>query len=237
MTRQKRTRIQKALFGLGIIYILGAPLIFLLPINAKEPAIFLLVSGALLTILSRFEDITELGLFGLKAKVERALGEAQVTLEQVKELAKISAISSLSNTARSGWIGGIPDDLQQEILTSTEETLKKLGYTDDEIKEITEDFYNCRLTSYRQTLLAGGSMEIPSGENREAEKEWKDLRKWGIKPMPPEILRAFFTKYIVMTTELEKRLNDYEHYFKTRTLPDLEDYKDQENWPRLTLKS
>lgn len=222
------------LFWLGIFYIAVTPIVFFLSGNEKELSIFLIISGALLVVLSRFEDVSELGLFGLKAKIDRAVKEAYATIEQVKEFAKISAKASLSNTARSGWWGGIPDDQCGQILETTRATLLQLGCTEQEIEAIEHDFHNCQLSEYKSVLLAGGVRKIPKHNNKNCLPEWEELRGRPVfPPIAPKELKDFFKKYGFMTEENKKRLAGYEYYFNHRKFLDFDDFKNRKNWPRV----
>ncbi len=225
---------QRILFALGIVYVAAAPALFFLIQDAKEPAVFLLISGVLLAVLSRFDDVSELGLFGLKAKIERALTHAYATLEQVKELSKIFAVSSLSNTARSGWLGGIPEEQTREILKSTQETLRRLGCSEQEIKEVSKDFHDCQLAEYRQVLLGGGGSQIPQSDDQECQREWSSLRdRHETPPVRPDELKDFFEKHNFMTDENRKRLAGYVHYYEHKEFQDFEDFKNRQKWPSL----
>nr|MBI1231875.1 hypothetical protein [Cytophagales bacterium] len=234
MSKNNKSFWTKALFTIGILYVLVAPALFFLIENAKEPAVFLLISGVLLAILSRFDDVRELGLFGLKTKIEKAVDEAYATLDQVKEFAKIFAVSSLSNTARSGWWGGIPEDQTRELLKSTQDTLRKLGCDEQEIKEISKDFHDCQLTEYRVTLLGGGVSQIPKTTDDTCQEAWSALRgRPETPPVPPQELRDFFEKYNFMTDEHSRRIDDYAYYFENKEFQDFDDYKNRKKWPSL----
>ena len=230
----KPKALQKFLFSIGILYVVATPLLLNFSKITQGMAIFMLISGVLLALFSRFEDLKELRLFGLIAKIERALNDAYATLEQVKEFAKISAGSSLSNTARAGWLGGMSDQQTREILTSTQETLKRLGCDDHEIKDVCKDFHDCQLTEYRQVLLGGGSSRIPESQDRECRREWDALRERAVSPpIPPDELRTFFEKHNFMDEERRKRLEGYAYYYEHHEFQDFEDFKNRQEWPYL----
>ncbi|MGH1399395.1 MAG: hypothetical protein ACRBCT_09295 [Alphaproteobacteria bacterium] len=235
MSRNNKSQFwQKTLFTIGIIYVVSAPGLFFIIETAKEPAIFLLISGTLLAVLSRFDDVRELGLFGLKTKIEKAVDEAYATLDQVKEFAKIFAVSSLSNTARSGWWGGIPEDQTRELLKSTQDTLRKLGCSEQEIEEISQDFHDCQLTEYRVTLLGGGASQVPKTTDDTCQEAWSALRKRPeTPPVLPQELSDFFEKYNFMTEEHSRRLDGYTYYFENKEFQDFDDFKNREKWPSL----
>ncbi len=235
MRKRGESRItHKLLFGMGILYVIVAPALSFMIDNPKEPAVFFLISGVLLTVLSRFDDVSELGLFGLKAKIEHALRDAYATLEQVKEFAKISAMSSLSNTARSSWWSGIPDQQTREMLKSTQEVLRKLGCSEQEIVEISKDFHDCQLLDYRQVLIAGGESKIPNSKDQACQKEWLELRDRPESPaVHPDELKHFLEKHNFMTEENKKRLEGYAYYYKYNEFQDFEDFKNRRKWPRL----
>ncbi len=224
---------EKALFPLGILFVVLAPLVFFFweVENPGERAIFLLVTGLLLAILSRFGDVQELAVYGLKAKLERVLSDAYATLDQVKEFAKISAISSLSNTGRSDWLGGITDQQKIKILSSTQETLKRLGCDEEEIKNICKDFHDCQLTDYRQALL-GSNFDFGTEQGLYA--HWLDLRRRPvIPPVLPDELTAFFEEHNLMTPKLRERLEGYKYYYENHEFQDFADFEKRQKWPRL----
>lgn len=236
--------LQKVLMTAAIAYIASAPWIYVLYNPSKELITITLLSGTLLAVLSRFADVTELGLLGLKAKIERTLDQTHATLEQVRALAKISSISSLSNTARSGWLGGITDEQSEEILNSTQEALRKLGISSEEIRKVALDYHDCRLTEFRQTLLGGGTSQVPNLRADVQKKvdevkclhEWKDLRNRPVTPpVSPTELYEFFEKYGFLNADNKKRLNAYKHYYERHEFLDFQDFKSRDKWPIMSL--
>lgn len=94
-------------------------------------------------------------------------------MEQVKEFVKVVATVSLSNTARSGWLGGISEDQSREILKETQNTLQELGCSDEEIKKVAEDYHHCQLSEYKSVLLHGGGSQIPESNDTKFIEEWR----------------------------------------------------------------
>jgi hypothetical protein len=228
---------KKFLYFMAIAYIASAPFVFFLDGESAKLASLVLTSGVLLAVFSRWNDVTELSLLGLKAKIEKALDETHATIEQVKELAKIMSVSSLANTARSGWWGGILEDQRLEIFDSTVLGLTQLGFKQKEIDSITQDYINCTMANYKSKLLGS---QIPDQATQECHQEWLALRHQPVAdPLHPDRLRAFFDKHIVMNDVLKKRIDGYDHYYKHHKFLDFEDYKSGSNtgWPRLTANA
>jgi hypothetical protein len=237
MTRNEKAR--NCLFALGVLFVGLAPVLMLWPDTTQGQSVFFLLSGVILCLLSRMDDISEIGLLGLKAKLKRAINEAHATLEQVRSLAKIAAASSLSNTARSGLWGGIPDDMKLNYLEETQSVLSQLGYGAEEIKEVCQDYHNCILRNYGQTLLGGGASRVPSDLDSKPIDltEWHTLReRQGDFPVSPEELKSFFEKYHFINEDLCRRLNGYAHYWNTKEFLDFEDYKNRKEWPHLRVR-
>lgn len=207
------------------------PALYVFVMNPEiKTATLLAGAGLLIAFLSRFNDIIELSGFGVSAKLKDTIKEAHATIEQVKDLAMVLAKSSLSNTARSGWWGGLTDDQSQEFFKETVDVLKAVGLSENQIFEAGRDFQNCILRSYYMSLL--GQTTIPDTDNSELRKEWELLRKCPVEtPHKVDVLKAFFIKYDLMTKDVQKRLDDYEYYFTHHEFKDFADYKNRDNWP------
>ncbi len=226
------------LFCIGVISIILSPIAYQLsPTN--NLGIMVLCVGALLVVLSRFEDVTELSLLGLKAKLEKALIETTVALEEIKDLARIMSISSLSNTARSGWLGGLPTELKETILRDTIKALKKLKFSEEEIYSITKDYHDCVLATYCYFLI-GNQSQILSSESAECNQEHKFLRNNVLPPVPPERIQKFFDDFMVIDAATQRRIDGYKYYFEKQAFLDREDFiaaqEREGRWPMLVLK-
>lgn len=207
---------------LSIACIIGAPAAYFATYSVQASTI-LLISGAMLGIFYRLNDLTELSLGGFKAKLEKTLNETLATIQQVKELAKISSLSSLYNTGRSGFWGGLSVDQKQEVFSKTVTVLKNLGVENVEIEGVTKDFHDCVLVSYRSLLFGH---QIPENASQECHNQWSSFRGCPFSPaITPNRMRSFFENHIEMDSNLERLLDDYEFYYKNHAFKDIEEYK------------
>lgn len=199
----------------------------------KEGGLIALGGAALAAIYAEFKQIKKLKLStsGVEAEMREVLEEAKATLEQVKSLAKISAFSSLANTARSGWLGGVPEEFKLEIIQTTEKQLTELGFISSEVLEITRDYHNCILATYKAHLL-GYQPVFVDVTQQEIIREWTILRETPIAtPVHPKVLHTYFDKLGLIET-YQKRLEGYEHYFNHQKFLDFEDFKNRRSWPK-----
>ncbi len=169
---------------------------------------------------------------GIEAKTREVLKDAEVTITELRSLAKQVGIVTLSLVKRSGRIGGYSDSEEDDIKESILGVLKEVGIPHSERDETLKEWWLFTELDYSYYIL--GAHTIPQGASPEEIGEWKALRSGVLENIPtPEDLEAFLEKNQLMTKEVEERILDYKHFIKFQSHRRPEVWQDRENWGRL----
>jgi hypothetical protein len=126
-------------FWIGIV-LAGVGPSFLILIGFGEAGWAALISGVVMMLASRFEDILELTVGPVRAKLREKVQEADTTLAETRNLASLLTSTSLSLVKRSGQIGGYTDEEQNQIAQEFRDSLGKVGTDETKIDELFEDW-------------------------------------------------------------------------------------------------
>ena len=162
-------------------------------------------------ILFRLEDIEALELWGLKAKLQKRIDEAAVTIEQLKKLAIC--------ISQPVYDGLAPLSLTQSV--SLEDKYKQKRNIDAVLESIGIETKEIRLASQLWEAAFASKLAhltIINGENLapEIQKNAGALLELKVaKMIPPKELIEFLEKNALMSPAREKRLSEYLHFYET----------------------
>lgn len=169
---------------------------------------------------------------GFEARTHNVVARAEFAVKELQVLAIQIAEISLSLVKRQGRLGGYSDDEEEIIRSSIFSVLRKLGISEEIDHQILREWHQTIEFDYVEAIL-GGSF-IPQGATNEQIAEWKSLRNGGIANYPsPNDVRTFLSKNGYLTTEIEERVQDYEHYISNKTHRRIGEWKNRENWGNL----
>lgn len=193
-----------------------------------------MVGFVALLIVANLDRVAEVSASkdGFQLRAQAVVERAENAVSEIQLLAKIVADISLSLVMRSGRMGGYSDQEKEQIKKSVFDVLSKIGLAKSEIEATLDDWHQFVEFDYAFCIL-GGSYAI-EGADSTLRQEWKVLRERGLGAVAtPDMIRAFLTKYELLSTELEELLTDYEHYRITRFHRRPAVWGDRRNWGRL----
>jgi hypothetical protein len=133
-------------------------------------ATVLIVAGATALIFVRLPDISSLKLLGLQATLERQIGKAEVTIEELQKLAAAMAKANLTQIAMSGqMLHGLPTGAKFAIRDKIIESMKEIGVSEKDI----HDAQQVWIGVYADMLLG----EIQSEAGRSIPSALDDINK------------------------------------------------------------
>lgn len=165
---------------------------------------------------SRFEDIQEIALASFKMTLfERRVGEVEVSVRDIRRLAKESSRLALASIQFSGRMDGFTDNFKSQVLADTRRLLSDLNVTPEEIAEV-ESLWHAAV-EFDYAGWATGLNTVPPDLPVNLKARWDQLRKGGIENRAtPEEIRSFFLDTDMLTPERDEILKDYEHYVLTQ---------------------
>jgi hypothetical protein len=100
------------------------------------------VCGAFVALMARLEDLAEVSLGPVRAKMREALSEAAATIKQLRQVAASLATSALSELMAGSFQEGIPLTRRLELYDQVMEDLDKLGILEEQRRQATAEWQN-----------------------------------------------------------------------------------------------
>lgn len=195
--------------------------------------IFMAIDGTngLLTLCLLFAVIANIDLFkllkigtgGITAEAREVLQRTEDRLKEIRELAKLTAQTSLSLVVRSGRWGGLGPEVEEEMKDKMLAHLGELGVPDSELDTLLSDYHRYAIFDYAELAIKG----TPTGLSLSPEEDttWKDFRNFSPdKPPSPEELERNLLKFNFMTDGRREIIEAYRHYLIHYR------HKDPEKW-------
>lgn len=111
---------------------------------------------------------------GIEAKTRDVIRRAEVTIDELQDLAKIISKSTLSLIKRSNRIGGFGVDQEEATLKEILEVLARLNVSEQEQEKILQDWHFFVELDYARGILGNGRR--PSGTFPENfDQEWEKI--------------------------------------------------------------
>ncbi len=214
----------KAIFWIGMVFTLVAPAV--IGVYFKDPSTSWVAAlcGAFVTFVAKFEEIAELSLGPVKAKMKEQIAEANATLSQLKNVSATISEGFLSELMSGAFFGGMKLRDRFALHDKIIKLLESIGIPEEDIKG-TKTFWNKGIcVMYKNKIVhIVGLRTRPSTVNTKAPEENNkaadeinamfDKNTW-TAPTPYQI-RAVIDKYGVSTPEAEEALADYEYFIAT----------------------
>jgi hypothetical protein len=227
------------------IYIAITPLWIGIHTASVSLSAIALFCGIGLVLISVLPEIKLFRAGPVMAEMRQVISEAEVTIEQLRGVAKALAKSSLSSIARSGWIGGLPERLQEGLRSEIEKNLLDLGITKQEIVDVQRDYHECIALEYRNMILGFSNPQVLQfDEATRCNGEWKALRREPVSPpLSATKIRDFLAKYNLTREHLDRHLELYEYYLLHKTHLNFDEFvkfreqrNDEVSWAQLAQK-
>jgi len=167
--------------------------------------------------------LIELSFGPLRAKLERDLSEAEQLVQKLRSFAALQAGTIISAATRTGRWADAADDWQYVNLRRTEEALRHMGVSEEELKAARADLVNMTVRDLGNSAL--GQTYVPTKLGQEAVSEWQELKRTGRQAIPDEV-EAYLRKWDALTPDREIRITDM------RWVLEHDDIRDREQFLR-----
>jgi len=173
------------------------------------------------------------------AGVEATLKDAQVALQESRELVLTVSKMLLSLVKRTGRLGGFPPAKEREFRDSIDRILARVNASDSERKQVFEDWELFIKIDYVFGIL-GHTIPDFSGDANAGTGEWKALReRTGERLDPPSAdeLDDFLRRYKFLSGEISELAQDYRHYLQNAKHRRPEVWERRHDWGARRLKT
>jgi hypothetical protein len=208
----------------GASFTLVAPLVVGLQTGNTSLAVVVAACGAFVAMLARLDDLVELSLGPVKAKMLATLQEANATVDQLRALAVVSAAAQLASLSEAffGWANGNRARLVHlagEIIDS----LRQLGVSEAEIATAVDPWRRSMSCVYHRYVKAyvsradrrpGVTFSEPA--QAAALAELKSAMDFDTRSAAsPAKLREILARHGMLTDDMREWLDDYDVFLDT----------------------
>jgi hypothetical protein len=199
-----------------LAFLILAPTVIVLVYKKPSLAYPVILAGAAALILIR-PELSSFGLLGMKATLERQIGQVQVTIEELRKMAAATAKANLTQLAMSGQLmHGINTDVKFGIRDRIIASLKEIGVLKDDIHDSQEIW----ISVYCDMLLGDIEEEatkLSPGATEEIEK-LPTYRGFGVPD--PETLEKWIKSKLLKSDRLNQLLDEYKRLWTTGGMKD-----------------
>lgn len=215
---------KSVLFWLGVLFTLAAPIIVGTVLRDPSTTWVVALCGAFVTLLVKLDDLVELSLGPVKAKMRETVIEAHATVDQLRTVAAVTAKASLTDLMSSNFMSGTTLKTRLDLHDSVIAALKSIGASDSAVRDADEmwrrgigvTYHRAILKRIQQQTTRRTDNDPVSDEKRRAPNEFQELLDFENWLAPtPNVIRAFLTSKDLMTPEISLWIDDYEHFIGT----------------------
>lgn len=211
-------------FWIGAILTLLAPTAIVLTIGNSQAAWIAAVSCLLFTLLMRAEDLAELSLGPLRAKMREQVREAAVTVAELKAVAASTAAANLTTLMSGNFMGGASLRSRLDSFDRIVAALREVGFSEGELREITSEWRKGMGLIYHRAIRGAvlgranaRDHAIPgTPEQRQVADAFQELCAFDHWEVPsPEDMRRFLADRGINDPAVDAWISDYRHYLET----------------------
>lgn len=224
---------RQRLFWISVLFTLLVPSTIGLYFDNIKVALVALVSGGLVLVISIADQVSEISLGPLRAKLRETIAEAHATIEQLRATAVVIARASLGQLIADSFIGRMTGAqrfrLHDELITN----LYHLGVSDEQVNEAKAIWNKGIRVIYVRAIgyaISGKSSPSdptnPTPDQENLSREIKNLRSFGDdwSAVSSTMLRELIEERSQMTPLVKKWLDDYQHFEETGDIRDKDQF-------------
>ncbi len=223
--KQKNTA-RGVLFWFGAIFTIIAPIFIGTRFNDPSTSWVAALCGAFITFISKLDDIAELSLGPVRAKMRETIQEANATIEQVQKIASNISEPMLSTlmAGNFGFRDGLGLSHRLDLHDSLVKSIHEIGVSDKRISEMDKAWARgIGVIYYRAIAPLIDGREEPNIINSNATKEQNEAREGWDKLLDfdnwqaptPDQMKSYIESIRIENTEIDEWIDDYRNYIET----------------------
>lgn len=208
----------RILFWFGIAFTIVAPIVIALHFQSLELAALSAGCGVFVTLISRFDELSELSFGVVRARMREKIDEANATLDELRQIAVVISDAILSQIMMSAFWGGMPIAKQFQVHDKIISTLSKIGVDEQQIQSSLK-YWNIGVKIRYRNAIKRRLSEIRNSDNKSdidnVLSKMSELFKLGDEyeiPKSYEIREIIENIFDNIDSEIEEILEDYQHF-------------------------
>lgn len=212
---------KSVLLWVGAIFTLVVPALVGVWTRDASTTWVVAICGAFVTVLTRLDDLVEISMGPVRAKMRETIREANATIEQLRTVAATTAQVALTDLMAGNFMGGTSLEKRLELHDRIIETLRNVGVPEAQIRAAESDWrkgigviYHRIVRHYLEGRTERNHINLRSPpELLAASKEFHDLLDFKTWSAPdPGKMESFITEKGFMNEAAREWIADYRHF-------------------------
>ena len=128
------------LFWVGVVLTIAAPLIIGIKYEDPSTSWVAALCGAFITFISKLDQISELSLGPVKAKMKEKIDEVDKVLKQLREAVTVTSHATLTDLMAGGMMGSMTLGKRLEIHENIILNLRAIGASEEQVAMAEKDW-------------------------------------------------------------------------------------------------
>jgi len=211
---------KRYLFWIGAIFTLIVPVTIGVSTGDSSTTWVAALCGAFVTLLTKIDDLIEISLGPVRAKMREALSEAAASVEQLRTIAGTIAEVALTDLMGGSFFGGMNLKKRLELHGKVIGTLHGLGLSKEKVSEVEASWKKGIGVIYHGIVRSAIEKQSPFGtapdfydRQRHVSNEFYGLMNFNNWEVPtPEEMTAFLSERGFLNEEIREWVSDYSHF-------------------------
>lgn len=218
LVRARSTFQDQLVFVAGIVFVLLVPSAIGILVSNATAAWIALLSGAFVTVISKFDRIAEFSLGPLRARMREVVAEATATIDQLRELATSTTSAFLTNLIANSFMGGMSNERRFRVHDELVEQLRLLRVTEEQLERAEAGWKLGVGVIYHRIIgkrITDKAIEEARNSNtlQNEIQALLDFPNWAVPP--PEKFENFAQERNMLTPAVQSWIDDYRHFRRT----------------------
>jgi hypothetical protein len=224
LSKPTRFTARRAVLVTGGAFTLAAPLLVGIYTREVGLATVAAVCGAFVTLLAKIDDLVELSLGPVKARMRETIQQAAATVEQLQKIAVVSTRAQLTALMSASFMHGANMEQRLAIRGQLIDELEALGISKGDIASVETEWrkgvgiiYHRYVREYLAGMKEHPEVRYPEEARKAAYSEIDGLMHFPTwSAATPEQIKAVLDRHgIAPTSGLAEWLADYRHFLNT----------------------
>jgi hypothetical protein len=217
---------QAAFFWIGALTLIFGPALAYWLTKDTMLATLVLFGAAAAVFVGRFESFVEFAFGPLKAKMRQTIAEANATLDQLREIAVMSASAALTDIMAGGFSGSMSQARRLDVHDDIVASLQRIGVSEDTMRRVKKEWDKGIEFIYSRGIGEMVFSELEQPQRAEVARAWSELgdfSEWRA-PTPQQIEKLCERFSHKLSAQVAAALDDYRHFLRTGEIREREKF-------------
>jgi hypothetical protein len=197
-------------------------------ITNRPGAWITLLCGGFVTLVAKLDNLAELSMGPLRAKMRETIAEAAATIDQLRDVATSITSAFLTQLIAGSFMGGMSQRSRFQMHDDLLDQLKSLGVSEERLQQSDAGWRLAVGVIYHsiiETKIMRDATPADSiRQNGIAQAFAKLLDFPNLQASSPEVYERFARDHDVLTPNVQPWIDDYRHFVRTNEIRRLEEF-------------